>query len=65
MGEPVTAEAPQAFHFPAGGASLFGFFHPAEGGTTGRRSAMVLCPPFGHEYVAFHQACRQLATRLA
>ncbi len=60
----MAAETAQAFHFPAAGRSLFGFFHPAEG-TTERRTVMVLCPPFGHEYVAFHHACRQLATRLA
>jgi pimeloyl-ACP methyl ester carboxylesterase len=44
--------------------SLFGWFH-APSDAVRRDLAIVLCPPFGHEYVNSHRPMRHLADRLA
>lgn len=51
--------------FPQGNENaLFGCYHaPAEG--TPATRGVVLCYPFGREYIQAHRACRQLALRLA
>lgn len=46
----------------AGGAQLFGLFHPA-GEPSGK--AVLLCPPFGQEAIRTHRLYRVLAERLA
>lgn len=42
---------------------LYGVYHPARG--RARRTAVVLCPPFGQEHLRAHRCLRELATRLA
>jgi pimeloyl-ACP methyl ester carboxylesterase len=42
---------------------LFGVYTPAHGGSGTR--AVVLCPPFGQEYLRAHRAMRQLGSMLA
>ncbi|HYC60986.1 MAG TPA: alpha/beta fold hydrolase [Thermoanaerobaculia bacterium] len=42
--------------------SLFGWIHTAE---TYGDLAVVICPPFGHEYVSSHRSVRHLADALA
>ena len=52
------------FFFGKADRPLFGMLHPsAKSGNA--RGAVVLCPPFGPEYVRAHRALRELATRLA
>ncbi|MCU1230570.1 MAG: hypothetical protein JWO97_3454 [Acidobacteria bacterium] len=43
--------------------SLFGWYHAPEGAR--RELAVVICPPFGHEYINAHRSLRHLADRLA
>ena len=50
-------------HFGPVGSPLFGCYHPPDGAA--RRSGVVLCYPFGQEYVRAHRAFRLLANRLA
>jgi pimeloyl-ACP methyl ester carboxylesterase len=42
---------------------LFGWLHSPPAVT--RNAALVLCPPFGHEYMVAHRAYRKLAAQLA
>jgi uncharacterized protein len=42
---------------------LFGVYSAAVGPSRGR--GVVICPPFGQEYIRSHRTCRMLATRLA
>lgn len=42
---------------------LFGVFHPSSGSRVGE--GIVLCPPFGSEYIRAHRALRVLGDRLA
>jgi pimeloyl-ACP methyl ester carboxylesterase len=53
-----------AFHFGSARRRLFGLYHPpaAAGKPAG---GVVLCPPFGHEYIRSHRALRNLAVRLS
>src|SRR5262245_36182270 len=54
----------RAFLFGRSEAPLFGLHHsPASGAP--RRGALVLCAPFGSEYLRAHRLLRELAGRLA
>lgn len=53
----------ELFHFGEREARKLGAFHAP--GAAARRTAVVLCSPFGHEVVRAHRAYRQLALRLA
>ncbi len=44
--------------------ALFGVHHPPTGGEP-RDHAVLICPPFGHEYMRTHWALRLVAERLA
>lgn len=46
------------------GRALFGWYHPARGGTK-RGRAVVLCPPLGYEGICAYPALRTLAERLS
>jgi pimeloyl-ACP methyl ester carboxylesterase len=51
-------------YFGTSSARLFGVYHPAE--SAHRRSCgIVICAPFGHEYVRAHRLLRQLAVQLS
>jgi alpha-beta hydrolase superfamily lysophospholipase len=52
------------FYFGRSEEPLFGILHPPEAGS-GRREAVVVCAPFGPEYVRTHRALRELSHRLA
>jgi uncharacterized protein len=52
------------FYFGSAAKPLLGMLHPPAKASSGRR-AVVLCPPFGPEYVRAHRALRELAHRLA
>jgi pimeloyl-ACP methyl ester carboxylesterase len=52
------------FFFGEAEKALFGLYHPAAGQTS-RQSGIVLCYPFGHEYMRSHRAFRQLANELS
>jgi pimeloyl-ACP methyl ester carboxylesterase len=54
----------RAFHFGRSEAPLFGCHHAPPGGAP-RRGALVLCHPFGSEYLRAHRLMRELAGRLA
>ncbi|MES2038784.1 MAG: alpha/beta hydrolase [Pseudomonadota bacterium] len=58
---------PQAFWFGDAASPMLGWYHPARirdaGGS--RRCGVVLCPPFGHEYMVSYLAYKHLATHLA
>lgn len=49
--------------FGSGAAPLYGVLHPARG--TARRGGVLLCYPFGQEYMRAHRAFRQLALLLS
>ena len=51
------------FFFGTSGRRLFGAYHAPEG--RGRGPAVVLCQPFGHEYLRGHRAFRNLAIAIA
>ena len=52
------------FSFGAPGKELFGCLHVPDPDCC-RDCGVVICQPFGHEYVNSHRALRQLASRLA
>ncbi|MGB0129739.1 MAG: alpha/beta fold hydrolase [Rhodocyclaceae bacterium] len=52
------------FFFGDGQRRLFGLFTPGRGAAPGKR-AIVLCHPWGAEYLYAHRALRQLASMLA
>ena len=52
------------FFFGTGKRQLFGAYSPGHVAGSARR-AVVLCPPWGHEYIRAHRSMRQLAERLA
>jgi uncharacterized protein len=54
----------EPFYFRAVGPPLFGCFHPATGGRASS-GGVLLCSPWGHEYMASHRAMRQMAVRLS
>ena len=53
----------EAFFFRESKGALFGSYHPPTSAVRG--AAVVLCPPYGHEYVQSHRAFRLMAERLA
>jgi uncharacterized protein len=64
IGELPSTAAMEPFYFGHRDAALFGLYHaPARG--TAERSGVVLCAPFGHEFIVAHRAYRELALRLA
>ena len=44
---------------------LYGIFDPAERGQKGRPRAVLVCPPWGPDYMAMHGVLRRLALNLA
>jgi pimeloyl-ACP methyl ester carboxylesterase len=54
----------QPLFFGTSGRRLFGAYHAAQG-ARGRSPAVVLCQPFGHEYLRGHRAFRNLAIAIA
>jgi uncharacterized protein len=54
----------QPFFFGTSEKSLFGLYHPAQGNSA-RHGGIVLCPPFGPEYIRAHRSLRELGHRLA
>jgi pimeloyl-ACP methyl ester carboxylesterase len=52
------------FFFGRSDAPIFGLYHEPEGKGLDR-GGVVICPPFGAEYVRAHRALRELAFRLA
>jgi uncharacterized protein len=52
------------FYFGREDRKLFGCLHEPHQ-EAGRRCAVLICQPIGHEYVNSHRALRQLAARLA
>jgi len=54
----------QPFHFGTSAQQLFGVYH-APDARSARQSAILLCQPFGHEYLRAHRAFRNLAVSLA
>jgi len=53
----------EAFYFGPSEHYLFGVFHPRQGPS--RNEAVVLCHPFGQEYMRAHKSVRRLAINLA
>src|SRR5258708_38464394 len=51
------------FYFGDSSRPLFGIHHPAQGPR--RRVGVVICHPFGQEYLRAHRSLRELGTRLA
>lgn len=51
-------------YFGTSSARLFGVYHPAESAQH-RSSGVVICAPFGHEYIRAHRLLRQLAVQLS
>jgi len=58
---------PQAFWFGESHAPLLGWYHPARKRDLGgsRQCGVVLCPPFGHEYMVSYLSYKHLANTLA
>ena len=58
---------PQAFWFGEAHAPLLGWYHPAHQGdhSGSRKCGVVLCPPFGHEYMVSYLSYKHLANMLA
>jgi uncharacterized protein len=52
------------FYFGSAGKPLLGLLHAAAR-TSGSRRAVVVCPPFGPEYMRAYRALRELSHRLA
>lgn len=53
----------EAFYFGPSENYLFGVFHPRQG--INRNEGVVLCNPFGQEYLRAHKSMRRLAINLA
>ena len=51
-------------YFGTSSARLFGVYHPAESAQP-RSCGVVICAPFGHEYIRAHRLLRQLAVQLS
>jgi alpha-beta hydrolase superfamily lysophospholipase len=51
-------------HFGSAPERLFGVYHPPTASAF-RHTGVVICAPFGHEYIRAHRSLRQLAVRLA
>jgi pimeloyl-ACP methyl ester carboxylesterase len=54
----------RAFHFGPPGRRLFGVYHAPER-TPAATRGVVICQPYGHEYLRTHRALRNLAVQLA
>ena len=52
------------FYFGSRRRPLFGCFHPSQS-QSAKSSGVLLCAPFGQEYIRTHRACLQLAVRLS
>jgi alpha/beta superfamily hydrolase len=52
----------EPFYFGDSARPLFGLHHPPTGAE--RRTAVVVCPPFGQEQMRAHRSLRELAVRL-
>jgi exosortase A-associated hydrolase 2 len=57
----ISVESIQPFYFTASAGQLYGIYHPTQ---TSRKHAVLLCYPFGDEYIRSHRAFHQLAMRL-
>ncbi|MEQ9546522.1 MAG: alpha/beta fold hydrolase [Marinobacter sp.] len=53
----------EAFYFGPSESYLLGVFHPRQ--STNRNEAVVLCNPFGQEYLRAHKSMRRLAINLS
>ncbi|WP_082446101.1 alpha/beta fold hydrolase [Marinobacter lipolyticus] len=53
----------EAFYFGPSESYLLGVFHPRQ--STSRNEAVVLCNPFGQEYLRAHKSMRRLAINLS
>lgn len=53
----------EAFYFGPSATYLFGAYHPPTNGN--RREGIVLCNPFGQEYLRAHRSLRRLAINLS
>lgn len=53
----------EAFYFGPSANYLFGAYHPPQNGN--RREGIVLCNPFGQEYMRAHRSLRRLAINLS
>lgn len=53
----------EAFYFGPSASYLFGAYHPPQNGN--RREGIVICNPFGQEYLRAHRSLRRLAINLA
>lgn len=51
-------------YFESEGAQLFGMYHAA-GRAPARAAGVLICAPFGHEYIRAHRALRQVAVALS
>ena len=66
LSEPMSSTSDgfgQPLWFGSCNRPLFGWLHLPPSVT--RKAALVLCPPFGHEYMVVHRAYRKLAAKLA
>ncbi len=52
------------YYFGNSNTRLYGVYHPPTAGAI-REKAVLLCPPFGHEYMRSHWAYRMLADQLS
>jgi pimeloyl-ACP methyl ester carboxylesterase len=64
ISQPTDSARPglEPFYFGEANRELFGIYHPPAAGTR-RGSSLVLCYPFGQEYIRCHRSFRQLAIR--
>ena len=53
------------FYFGTGQRRLFGIYTPAQAAAGAGVRAVVLCAPWGHEYLGAHRSIRHLATLLS
>lgn len=53
----------EAFYFGPSSTYLFGAYHPPQNGN--RREGIVICNPFGQEYLRAHRSLRRLAINLS
>jgi pimeloyl-ACP methyl ester carboxylesterase len=53
------------FHFGHAEKRLFGVYHPPANEMASQVRGIVLCQPFGHEYIRSHRALRTLAQKLS
>jgi alpha/beta superfamily hydrolase len=60
----LAPRAPLPFYFGPAHKQLFGCYHEPRTEKS-RDCAVVICQPFGHEYINCHRALRQLAVRIS